>query len=88
MRPGEMKRFWLRFKFWLAMLTDRRTPLFVKIIPALGLLYLILPFDLITDQIPVLGWLDDLGVISLLVALALRFVPPEVRKRVYGIFYL
>jgi uncharacterized membrane protein YkvA (DUF1232 family) len=39
--------------------------------------YLLLPFDLIPDCIPVLGQLDDLVVVPLLIWLGLRHVPSE-----------
>ena len=38
--------------------------------------YVVMPFDLIPDFIPVLGWLDDLGVVSLVAA----FVVREIRR--------
>ena len=34
------------------------------IIALLALLYVISPLDLIPDWIPVIGWLDDLGVLA------------------------
>ena len=34
------------------------------IIALLALLYIISPLDLIPDVIPVIGWLDDLGVLA------------------------
>jgi uncharacterized membrane protein YkvA (DUF1232 family) len=39
--------------------------------------YLLLPFDLIPDCVPVLGQLDDLLIVPLLIWLGLRRVPPE-----------
>src|SRR5574344_920364 len=43
---------------------DEETPLWVKtsIVGALG--YFICPIDAIPDAIPIVGWLDDAGVIS------------------------
>ncbi len=36
-----------------------------KLLAALALLYLVLPFDLLPDWVfPLIGWLDDLGVLS------------------------
>jgi uncharacterized membrane protein YkvA (DUF1232 family) len=31
-----------------------------------GLLYLILPFDVLSDLIPVLGWVDDAAVVAVI----------------------
>ena len=36
-----------------------------KAVLLLALLYLVSPIDLVSDAIPVLGWLDDLGVASI-----------------------
>ena len=60
------------------VLADARTPLPAKIAlgPALG--YLLLPFDLIPDFIPVLGQLDDLLIVPGLLWLSLRLIPCEV----------
>lgn len=43
-----------------------------KGLAVLGIVYLILPVDLIPDIIPLLGQLDDLGVIVGLITLAWR----------------
>ena len=38
--------------------------------------YLVMPFDLVPDFVPVLGWLDDIGVLSA----AAMFVIREVKR--------
>ena len=53
--PGALWRF----------LTDREAPLWPKILAVLTLAYVILPFDAIPDVIPVIGWLDDIGAVTL-----------------------
>ena len=39
---------------------DRRIPIKYKLLPALGLAYVILPFDIVPDMLPILGFLDDI----------------------------
>ena len=60
-----------------AMLRNPATPPAAKLVAILGLLYLVSPLDLISDLIPVLGWLDDGIVLLLLLKLAYRLLPPE-----------
>jgi len=56
----------------------RRTPRVAKWLLVLAIGYLLLPFDLIPDWIPVLGQLDDLIVVPGLVLLALWLVTDDV----------
>lgn len=37
-------------------------PLTRKLLLLLGVLYIVIPFDITPDFIPLLGWLDDIGV--------------------------
>lgn len=63
---------------WRRVMADPRTPRASRWLLAVAVGYAVLPFDLIPDVIPVLGHLDDVVVIALLVAWAVRRVPPEV----------
>jgi uncharacterized membrane protein YkvA (DUF1232 family) len=53
------------------------TPRAPKLIALLVLAYALSPIDLIPDFIPVLGQLDDLILLPLGVALAVRLTPPQ-----------
>jgi len=49
-----------------------QTPLVAKAVLVAALVYVLSPFDLVTDFVPVLGWLDDIAVVPLAVALFKR----------------
>ena len=59
-------------------LQDKRTPLMAKVFAAVTVAYALSPIDLIPDFIPVLGYLDDVILLPVLVALTVRFIPKEV----------
>ena len=57
---------------------DPRVPLVAKIIAILVVAYVLSPIDLIPDFIPVLGYLDDMVLVPLGMALAIRCIPPDI----------
>lgn len=57
---------------------DPRVPLPARIFAACVVGYAFSPIDLIPDFIPILGYLDDLILIPLGVALAIRMIPSSV----------
>lgn len=59
---------------------DPRTPWYGKVLAAMVVAYAFSPIDLIPDPIPILGYLDDLVLIPLGVAVALRLIPAEVMR--------
>ena len=48
-------------------LTDRGTPLAPRVLALAVLAYVIFPLDIIPDVIPIVGWMDDLGITAILV---------------------
>lgn len=65
-------------KVYQLLLKDHRTPKMAKFLLALAVGYMLLPFDLIPDFIPVLGHLDDIVIVPALVSIALKWIPKEV----------
>src|SRR5919205_1057475 len=57
---------------------DRRVPWYARLLAACVVGYAFSPIDLIPDPIPVLGYLDDLVLVPLGVALAVRMIPEDV----------
>ncbi len=82
MNLGEWKRWAGRlesetYALYLAY-RDPRVPWYAKLFAALVVGYAFSPIDLIPDPIPVLGYLDDLILVPLGVALAVRMIPEDV----------
>jgi len=57
---------------------DPRTSLLVRALAVFVAAYALSPIDLIPDFIPVIGYLDDLLLVPLGLALVVRLTPPEV----------
>jgi len=57
---------------------DPRTPLLVRALAVFVAAYALSPIDLIPDFIPVIGYLDDLLLVPVGLALVVRLTPPEV----------
>ena len=57
---------------------DPRVPTLARVFAVVVVAYAFSPIDLIPDPIPVLGYLDDLILVPLGIALAVRMIPPEV----------
>ena len=62
-------------------LKDKETSIMAKILAAITVVYALSPVDLVPDFIPVLGYLDDVILLPMLVALTIKFIPQDVLER-------
>ena len=62
-------------------LKDKDTPMIAKVFAGITVGYALSPIDLVPDFIPVLGYLDDVILLPMLVALTIKFIPEEVLNR-------
>lgn len=58
----------------LRAMRDPRIPTWIKFLPLLALVYLVMPIDIIPDPILIVGWLDDLLIVVTLVSQAMKAV--------------
>jgi uncharacterized membrane protein YkvA (DUF1232 family) len=63
---------------WL-LLKDKRVNIFLKVLPVISLIYLVIPFDFVPGiALPVIGALDDAAVVWIGTALFVGLCPPEI----------
>lgn len=70
-----------KLEFARIMVKDSSAPLLPRLLVAAAAGYLALPIDLIPDFLPVIGHADDFLVVTLLIAIITRAVPPEELER-------
>ena len=61
-------------------LRDKRTRGIARLPVIISIIYLLSPIDLIPDFIPFFGYIDDFIVVTLLLNLSIRLLPPVVRE--------
>lgn len=77
--PNFARLYWQLFR-------DRRVSILPKALLVLTLVYVVSPFDVISDFLPVIGEMDDVAVVLFGLWLFIRLSPPEVvRERVHDI---
>ena len=64
----------LSFLIWRAtrlvyLMRHPAVPLWLKMLPALAIGYVLFPHDFLRDYIPVIGWLDDIWVLVILMTI-------------------
>ena len=67
-----------QFRLSWALLLDSRVPLVLKIIPLGAVAYVLSPIDLIPDLLPLLGQLDELGVLMTALTMFNSMAPADV----------
>lgn len=82
-RRAGLKRHW-SFKEEIFILyfaiRDHRTPFHARLMALLALVYLLSPFDLVPDLIPLAGYLDDLIIVPLVLHISFRLLPATVKE--------
>lgn len=81
LRWAELVRLRVHLLALWKLFRHEATPWWVKAIAVAVVAYAVSPIDLIPDFIPLLGQLDDLLILPLGVALAVRLSPPDLWAR-------
>jgi uncharacterized membrane protein YkvA (DUF1232 family) len=92
-RDSVRRRFWVKLKQVVARLPfaedllaayycafDRETPRHVQVALLGAIAYFILPFDLVPDMLPVLGFTDDAAVLATAIRMVATHITSEHRE--------
>lgn len=75
-RPGLLRTLLSQMRLAIRLVREPGVPLLTKALPLLAALYLFSPADLVPDVIPLLGQIDDVGVVLISLEVFLRLCPP------------
>lgn len=79
--PGFWRDMWHQARLVYRLILDPEVPVYLKVLPFVTVVYLLLPFDLLPDVAPVLGQLDDLTLLLVGSKLFIELAPPQVVGR-------
>ena len=74
-KPSVLRGLLAQARLALRLIREPAVPLLAKAVLALAAVYLIWPLDFLPDLLPVLGQLDDLGVVLAALEIFLRLCP-------------
>lgn len=74
-----LRDFIVRVRLLWALMKDGRVSAWLKLIPIVGVVYLVMPIDLVSEiAVPLIGELDDAAVLWLTSYMFMELCPPEV----------
>ncbi len=79
--PGFWRDVWQQTRLVFRLIRDPEVPIYLKVVPFVGLLYVIMPIDLITDFAPVIGQLDDITALIVGAKVFIELAPPQIVAR-------
>jgi uncharacterized membrane protein YkvA (DUF1232 family) len=78
---GFWKEMWHQMRLVWQLIRSPEVPLYLKILPALAFIYILIPTDFIPDFIPGLGQLDDLTALIVGAKVFIELAPQDVVAR-------
>lgn len=78
---GFWKEFWHQIRLVWYLIRDPDVPLYVKVIPLVALIYVLIPTDFVPDVFPVIGQLDDITALLVGGKVFIELSPPHVVRR-------
>ena len=78
---GFWKEMWHQIRLAWFLVRSPDVPIYLKVLPALAVIYVLIPTDLIPDVFPVIGQLDDLTALIVGAKVFIELSPQDVVNR-------
>lgn len=78
---GFWREMWHQIRLVWQLIRSPEVPLYLKILPALALIYILIPTDFIPDVFPIIGQLDDLTALLVGAKVFIELAPQDVVAR-------
>jgi len=75
-----MRTLLTHLRLAIRLMRDPSVPVLMKLLPMLTVLYVVFPLDFVPDVLPVIGQLDDLGIVLLGVGTFVGICPAGVTE--------
>lgn len=72
---------WEKIRLVYRLMLDPEVPIYLKALPFVGIIYLLIPFDFLPDVIPGLGQLDDLTILIIGAKMFIDMAPHQAVER-------
>ncbi len=79
--PGFWRDLWQQTRLVFRLIRDPEVPFYLKIVPFVGLVYVLMPVDFISDFVLVMGQLDDITALVVGTKIFIELAPPHVVAR-------
>ncbi len=79
--PGFWRELWQQIRLVFRLVADPEVPFYLKILPFVTVIYLIIPVDLLPDVAPILGQIDDVAFLLAGSKIFLELAPAHVVAR-------
>ena len=76
-RPSLLRTLFSQVRLAVRLVREPRVAMLLKALPVLAAVYVVSPLDFVPDIIPVLGQVDDLGVLLVAIEAFSRLCPAE-----------
>jgi uncharacterized membrane protein YkvA (DUF1232 family) len=81
---GFFGELWQQAKLVVQLMLDRNVPIYLKLLPAAAVAYLLFPFDFLPDVVPGIGQLDDITILLIGAKVFIELAPSDVVARYLG----